>query len=392
MWSRRARLSLAVTALLCTGALPAHADNVARFAASRVKVVLPARLKQDTRYSKLIGVLGGMHAGERTRPIRRVFYPLGGADIRTPLALFRGTRGIPDEVVITDQMPFGSPTAIRRELRQPLAPSVRARGGDGSQPFIRTDHVVSLNNIYGPMILEELAQMGAHQVRVEYLGPTGEVRAPPARAQGSRARAGEGGFSGVPTDPAERDFVRISFNARGQHGRLLYVQQDMTQHPASYAPVLTAALATGIDAYLEKAAFVNQHAYSLITNSPLFRDHVLSLLRKDGGLIAIDPVQQRGNLAQPAAFGAKAELFRAKSHELSPVPGMKQWRERIQEVIPGGKSGYGLPVDIYVSSPTKALPLLRSRAMNRPRIPILAPDLTGALAPDLTGALAPDRG
>ncbi len=50
-------------------------------------------------------------AAKRLNPegkIRRVFYPLGGPDISTPLALFTGPKGGPKEIMIVDALSFGT--------------------------------------------------------------------------------------------------------------------------------------------------------------------------------------------------------------------------------------------------------------------------------------------
>lgn len=180
-------------------------------------------------------------AAKRLNPegkIRRVFYPLGGPDISTPLALFTGSKGGPKEIMVVDALSFGT-----KAHRQKVASNLESR-----RVFFRdyeyygyasVDHALPKMEVAGVGIQWHLQELGATNMTVQHLDEAGQPRAelpthPPAQN----------------TPAQNRDVVRVNFNYGGEEKSLLFVQHDIREPLPKLASDF---LEQGIDAIFEKA-------------------------------------------------------------------------------------------------------------------------------------------
>jgi hypothetical protein len=221
--------------------------------------------------------------------IRRVFYPLGGADVAEALSLFEGPLGGVRELVITDVLPFGAPREVRAVFASHRVRRAFLGAADGvherKENFINLRNFASRVKLTGPAMLWELEHLGATAIRMQYLDTHGRPRPPPVRGRADRVVE----WSTLKRERApfydahDRDVVRVDFVLGGERRSILYIQQDVLDGH-DLAPVLTQQLARGIDAYVEKAPL------ELVTREPYqtLRDLALLRLHPEHGLVATD--------------------------------------------------------------------------------------------------------
>lgn len=165
--------------------------------------------------------------------VARVFYPLAGADVTSAFAMFDGPHGGPDELLLTDRAPFGSPRRVAAQHGDAAAKASFYRDkGQHAYSWLGKIDALGRDGGLGAAVLWELEALGADDVQLEYLSAAG--------APGAWREAG-------------RDVVRVRFAIDGRARTLLYVQHDVTR---PHVPrVITSFLDRGIDAYFEKAAY-----------------------------------------------------------------------------------------------------------------------------------------
>jgi hypothetical protein len=196
--------------------------------------------------------------------VRRVFYPLGGADVSSAFAMFAGPRGGVDELVITDVERFGGPGEVRAAHGIASLKSAYLQN--------KAQHSYSWFGVIGQLgkaaglgaaIMWELELLGASDVRLEYLDGEGQRRITPKATTTADEVLRRYHERGEPImldartkrtpDAATREIVRLRFTLEGRPRTLLYVQQNMLD-PTTVPPVLRRFFERGFDAYFEKAA------------------------------------------------------------------------------------------------------------------------------------------
>lgn len=276
-------------------------------------------------------------AAKRLNPdgkIRRVFYPLGGPDISTPLALFTGPQGGPKEIMIVDALSFGTQAHRAKVVSNVESRRVFFRDYE-KDGFASVDHALPKMEVAGVGIEWHLKQLGVWEMKVQHLDASGQPRAerpthPPAQ-----------------NTPAEnRDVVRVNFKYGGEEKSLLFVQHDIRE---PLPKVASDFLDDGIDAIFEKAPMGlewNQHTQRALLN-----------LNKEHGVIAGSHLPDTKSLSW---LGARTEaiLFRdkvpggydtlnairltgletARSKEDAKMPGAEYWKLQPQRAQLGRAS------------------------------------------------------
>lgn len=215
--------------------------------------------------------------------IQRVYYPMGGSDVRAAFEIFGG----PKEILIADRLPFGSPSEVADHF---LNPSLKSSYFDNRRTgdYSRQNHLEGVQKTVGQGILWELETLGAKNVRVQYLDERGRPIAAPGDLRGRYEVTDVRSFSAetpvveqrVPyyqSDaasardplaqwsrtiehskpyywPPMRDVVAVDFEVNGQPRRLLYVQQDVLD-AAGTPRVFREFVESGYDALLSKASW-----------------------------------------------------------------------------------------------------------------------------------------
>lgn len=231
--------------------------------------------------------------------IRRVFNPLGASDLGTTLTLFAGPGGGPREVAIADLFPFGRPLEIEGRHGMPGARDAyfagKARGWLHYEPLWKQVRVA------GAGILWELEQLGARDVRIEYLDERGRPRRPDPGDERSwgvadahaampreRRRVGQG----------QREVARVRFVLGGVERSLLYVQHDLGgEVPA----VLRDFFARGLDAIVEKAT-MRRDGLPLAAYDALVAQAMRHLDRRHGLVLSDEKAADGADRRPPRGF------------------------------------------------------------------------------------------
>ena len=265
---------------------------------------------------------------DRRGRVRRVIYPMGNADVKTPLALFGAHGGGLEELVIADLTPFGSARQVarlasRRALRDDY---VRSIDGD----LIDLAGFTEAIGLAGPALLWELAELGARDVRVTHLdaygSPLREASAAHDRGQIAGTRWGwEKAATARPStlyDARRRDVARISFLLGGKKRSILYVQQDLLA-PDDVAPVLARAFERGFDAWLEKAPMMVTRTaeYQRLRARALDGLRPGGLVLSDGPLDAVRPDHVAGKLPTAQRFGYSRDGVNVSVPAADPLAG-----------------------------------------------------------------------
>lgn len=284
--------------------------------------------------------------------IRRVFYPLGGPDVATPLVLFTGPKGGPKELMIVDGLSFGTQGHRAALVSDAKRQQLFWRDYEGlGYATVDPNCALESMEVAGVGIQWHLDLLGATQVKIEHLDTNGQVRSerpthPPAPA----------------TPAAERDVVRVTFKLWGEKKTLLFVQSDVT---GALPPVASAFLDKGIDAIFEKApmgmewnqqtkrALLNLHqGHGVIAGRDLPSDQggqVLSPSQpefwRDGALPSLEHLKWLGLEGEPIALSESIQggygrlrafrltgldVSRLRSEEEKGRPGASYWAGRRQ--------------------------------------------------------------
>jgi len=210
---------------------------------------------------------------------RRLFYPLGLADIGAAITAFTTGAGRPTEIAIADLTPFGTPAELRRIHGSTETLRAFQTTLDGN--FIDWIQFIRRVGRAGPALLWQLERLGARDIEVRYLTQDGTLRRRPLRRgnhltvsddwPATISRSGEG----------QRSIVEVRYVLDGQPSSVLYVEQDALKRRET-PKVLRTFLSEGIDAYLEKAAYG-------VTNKTAYRNGLLRLsaraMRRDAVLV-----------------------------------------------------------------------------------------------------------
>jgi hypothetical protein len=264
--------------------------------------------------------------------IRRVFYPLGAADLLLAMSLFTGPKTGPTEIAIVDLLPFGAPGEILAHRANRVAKHKHFRM---KQTFFSqgASDVWQQTRYAGTGLLWELESAGARSIAIEYLDAEGNVVPAPLV---SRAPTGLREFQAL--DAPAWVNARVRFFLDGRWRSVLYVHGDVQSHRWQPPAVLRRFLDDGIDALIQKAGL------GLESDDPRYRDLLrlgLSRLHRDHGVVISEP----DTLRAFERMGLRAEGLRA--HRLADVR-------------------YGYTYDTDVSEPQSGLGLWSRRPLAAP--------------------------